>query len=300
MKNVFPNYYHKFKCIAEKCKHNCCIGWEIDIDEETLELYNALETTLGDKIRANIKGNVPHFVLDKDARCPFLLKSGLCEIISECGEDFLCDICYLHPRFKNFYSSFTETGLGLCCEEACEIILNEKEKFLPKLPKGISLTKKEKEFFKKREEIFLTLSDRSKSIYDRFCILAKDFGFEFEFSLKELTGVYLSLERLDESWTEEINLIKDFDFDESVFKEDELSIYFENLASYFVFRHFSSDLEDGEYYKAVNFSLISCYIIGALFSCHNPLSKEKMIDIVRMYSSEIEYSEENTKRIMFL
>lgn len=300
MKNVFPNYYHKFKCIAEKCKHNCCIGWEIDIDEETLELYNALETPLGDKIRANIKGNVPHFVLDKDARCPFLLKSGLCEIISECGEDFLCDICYLHPRFKNFYSSFTETGLGLCCEEACEIILNEKEKFLPKLPKGISLTKKEKEFFKKREEIFLTLSDRSKSIYDRFCILARDFGFEFDFSLKELTGVYLSLERLDESWAEEIYLIKDFDFDESVFKEDELSIYFENLASYFVFRHFSSALKDGEYYKAVRFSLISCYIIGALFSCHNPLSKEKMIDIVRMYSSEIEYSEENTKTLMNL
>ena len=39
MKEVFPNYYKKFKCIADKCKHNCCIGWEIDIDNDTLEFY---------------------------------------------------------------------------------------------------------------------------------------------------------------------------------------------------------------------------------------------------------------------
>ena len=31
-----PSYYKKFKCIADKCHHNCCIGWEIDIDDEAL------------------------------------------------------------------------------------------------------------------------------------------------------------------------------------------------------------------------------------------------------------------------
>ncbi len=300
MNNVFPNYYHKFKCIAEKCTHSCCIGWEIDIDEETFEIYKSLNTPLGEKIRANIKGEIPHFVLGRDGRCPFLLKNGLCEIISECGEDALCDICYLHPRFKNFYSSFTETGLGLCCEEACRIILNEKEKFLPSCPDGVKLTKKEKEFFQKREEIFIKLSDRSKSIYDRFCLLARDFGFEFDFSLNELIGVYLSLERLDEKWTKEINFIKNFDFDGKVFKEETFSLYFEALASYFVFRHLSSALEDGDYVRKIKFSLLSCYILGALFSYYNPLSKEKMIDIVRMYSLEIEYSEENTRLLMNL
>ena len=43
MKEVFPNYYKKFKCIKDKCKHNCCIGWEIDIDEDTMDLYNSLD-----------------------------------------------------------------------------------------------------------------------------------------------------------------------------------------------------------------------------------------------------------------
>ena len=25
-----PSYYKDFKCIADKCRHSCCIGWEID------------------------------------------------------------------------------------------------------------------------------------------------------------------------------------------------------------------------------------------------------------------------------
>ena len=30
---VYPDYYPEFRCSASACKHNCCIGWEIDIDE---------------------------------------------------------------------------------------------------------------------------------------------------------------------------------------------------------------------------------------------------------------------------
>ena len=37
MKVVVPNYYNQFKCIAEKCHHNCCIGWEIDIDDHACD-----------------------------------------------------------------------------------------------------------------------------------------------------------------------------------------------------------------------------------------------------------------------
>ena len=129
MKEVFPNYYKKFKCIADKCHHSCCIGWEIDIDEDTMDLYNSLQGELADRIRQNISGEVPHFVLCDGERCPFLNENGLCDIISELGDGALCDICYLHPRFSNFYEDFTETGLGLCCEEASRIVLTENERF---------------------------------------------------------------------------------------------------------------------------------------------------------------------------
>ena len=61
------------------------------------------------------------YILD---RICTVLECNLCDIISSLGEDYLCDICTLHPRFRNFYCNFIETGLGLCCEEACRIVLS--------------------------------------------------------------------------------------------------------------------------------------------------------------------------------
>ncbi len=34
-----PDYYKDFKCTASLCRHNCCIGREIDIDKKTMKKY---------------------------------------------------------------------------------------------------------------------------------------------------------------------------------------------------------------------------------------------------------------------
>jgi len=298
MKELTPNYYKKFNCIADRCRHSCCIGWEIDIDEKTLLFYNSLDTETGKRIRQNIEGDIPHFVLDKNERCPFLNENGLCDIITECGKDALCDICRLHPRFSNFYDSFTETGLGLCCEEAARIVLSEKEKFYVDMPDLESTTDEEKEFLCKRQEIFDILQDRSKSIYERFCNLSKKYGFEFEFSLSGLCDTYLALERLDDKWTEMLECLKGYTFDCSVFKEECFSLPFEQLSCYFIFRHLADALWYGDYAERVRFSLMSCYLIGALVSkCGSSLIQDTA-EIVRMYSSEVEYSQENMDAVL--
>ena len=297
MKETVPNYYHKFKCIADKCTHNCCIGWEIDIDEETMSLYNSLDTLMGERIRNSIEGDEPHFILQEDDRCPFLNESGLCEIICEYGENALCDICYLHPRFRNFYSSFIETGLGLCCEEATRIILSEREKFYIDLPENINLSDAEKEFFKTRQEIFDILQNREKSVLERFSLLARKYGFEFNFSLGKLCNVYLSLERLDDKWTDVLRGLSNFTFDGEIFEDEDVQIQFEQLAVYFIFRHLDKDYE-----KKIRFALVSCYVIGAICSHYKQengsISFEKMSEFVRMYSSEIEYSQDNTQALI--
>lgn len=299
---IVPNYYHKFKCIADKCQHNCCIGWEIDIDEETMAKYNSLSGKLAKKIRANIEGDVPHFVLGKDERCPFLNEDGLCDIIAEYGEEMLCEICSLHPRFRNFYSDFAEMGLGLCCEEAARIILLEREKFAIIVPEDIQKDVEEAEFFQIREHIFGIVQDREKSIKERFCALAELFDLKFEFSLEKLRALYLSLERLDDKWTKEIEKLAGYFFDIDIFCDESMQIPFEQLCCYFVFRHISEAMWDGDYAGRVNFALMSCYFIGALFSYYKDkdgdLEVARMIDIVRMYSSEVEYSEENMEKII--
>lgn len=302
MKEAFPNYYHKFRCIADKCVHSCCVGWEIDVDEKTFEKYSALENGFGERIRANIEGDPPHFVLQEGERCPFLNERGLCDIILTHGEDMLCDICTLHPRFRNFYSDFTETGLGLCCEEAVRIILGETEKFSIKIPDGAVLTAGEQQLFAIREEILQILQDREKNINERFCALAEEFGFKFSFSLTSVVSIFMSLERLDDNWTHELKALSCFSFDGSAFERKELSVAFEQLAVSLIFRHLPAALHDDSYAERVRFCLLSCFLIGALWELRisetGGISFPDMAEIVRMFSSEVEYSEENTEELL--
>ncbi len=278
MKEIFPNYYKKFKCIAGKCKHSCCIGWEIDIDEDTMDLYNCLQGEFAEKIRANIEGEVPHFILKEGDRCPFLNQNGLCDIILTLGEEAICDICHLHPRFSNFYDDYVETGLGLCCEEAARIILTENEKF------SVPIVKDNK-FFAERQEVFDILQNRDITVLERFKNLSEKYRFEFDFSNKELYDFYMSLERLDKDWENELEKLKTA-AGTDIFEREDLQIFFEQLACYFIFRHFE---------KGIGFALISCFVIGTI--CSKCETFEQMLDVTRMYSSEIEYSEENTEKV---
>ena len=131
MKTFVPNYYKDFNCIANKCKHNCCIGWEIDIDEETLFKYENYKGKFSKKLMQGIEHNddCAIFHLDGKGRCAFLNENNLCDIILNLGENSLCQICSDHPRFRNYYSDRIEMGLGLCCEEAGRIILSQDNAF---------------------------------------------------------------------------------------------------------------------------------------------------------------------------
>ena len=130
MKLYAPKYYKKFKCIAGECEHSCCIGWEIDIDSATYAEYEKMKADYGREIRKSISlDGTPHFELCAHDRCPHLDEKGLCRIILNVGENYLCQICREHPRFYNEFDDHTEAGIGLVCEEACRLILNHDGAF---------------------------------------------------------------------------------------------------------------------------------------------------------------------------
>ena len=82
MKLYAPKYYTDFVCIADKCRHSCCIGWEIDVDGEALEKYDSSEKDYAKNIRKSIdREDIPHFCLLPNERCPHLNERGLCNII---------------------------------------------------------------------------------------------------------------------------------------------------------------------------------------------------------------------------
>ena len=49
-----PDYFERFQCSASDCTDNCCIGWEIDIDERTAERYKKVPGELGQKLKDRI------------------------------------------------------------------------------------------------------------------------------------------------------------------------------------------------------------------------------------------------------
>ena len=145
-----PDYYPEFHCIAEKCPHTCCAGWEIDIDPESLKKYQTMPGAVGDRLRRGMdrEGETAFFHLDEKGRCPMLNEQNLCTLILNCGEEALCQICRDHPRFRNFLTGRVEMGLGLVCPEACRLILSR-----PSPMKLICLKRGEERLTRQEEQV---------------------------------------------------------------------------------------------------------------------------------------------------
>jgi lysine-N-methylase len=296
MKTIVPNYFKNFKCIADKCKHSCCIGWEIDIDDDTLSLYDNVKGPFKEQLEQGINrdGEYACFKLDGKGRCAFLNENNLCNIILNLSEDSLCQICTDHPRFRNYYSNRTEIGLGLCCEETGRIILSEKESFsLVELnDDGIDIQNTEDEdiFFKFRDYIFNKIEENESLLNLCNC--------EFpDKTIGQWADIFLSLERLDDRWTIILNDLKSTYIEEVTIPE-EFNNCFKNLLTYFAYRHLNEISTE----KDLMFIHLSCEIIKNLCKMHickyGNITFEDLVDYSRMYSSEIEYSDENIEKLI--
>lgn len=295
MKTFVPNYYKEFKCIADKCKHSCCIGWEIDIDDEALNLYDGVKGKFRKHLNDGIsrENEAPCFRLDGKGRCAFLNENNLCDIILNLGEESLCQICSDHPRFRNFYSDRTETGLGLCCEEAGRIILSQNDVFsLEEIHDDgfdVETTEDEDAFFEFRDYIFKKIKENTSLLN----ICNSDFP---DKTVAQWADIFLSLERLDEYWTVLLNELKSTDIDNITIPR-EFDNCFKNLTLYFTYRH----LNEFSTEKDLMLIHLSCEMIKNLCKMHickyGNITLEDLVDYSRMYSSEIEYSDENIEKL---
>ncbi len=306
MKIIYPDYYDEFKCTASACSHNCCIGWEIDIDEESLAYYRSISGDFGKRLKKNIsRRGSPHFILGENERCPFLNDCNLCDIYSELGEDALCQICADHPRFRNFYSGSTEIGLGLCCEAVTALVLGKKEAvrflFSEDDEAGEKAEELEKTVLKTKYDLLGLLQDRRMPLNERVEQALKICSAELPgLKTSELARFFLSLERLDEKWTElleELAKAGNIDFEGFGKYAESFCHEYEQLAIYFVYRHMGAQIFDGCIAGAMGLAAVSLqllYTLGALeFTKKGSVDFAERCELVRLYSAEIEYSQEN-------
>lgn len=114
MKGKIPDYYEQFSCIGSRCRDNCCIGWEIDIDQEALNFYRRTKGDMAERLAEGISMEpVPHFRTDERGRCVFLNQENLCDLYLNLGEETLCEICTNHPRFFMTAAAFRKKASEL-------------------------------------------------------------------------------------------------------------------------------------------------------------------------------------------
>lgn len=136
MKVLKPFYYDDFKCIANKCIDNCCIGWQINIDEKTYKKYKKVKGIFGKNLNEGItrirsKNNTLAYGKMKlnDKRCAMLNEEGLCNIYINLGEFYLCNTCKVYPRNIKKYGEIYERNLYMSCPEVARYFVKYKGDF---------------------------------------------------------------------------------------------------------------------------------------------------------------------------
>ena len=281
-----PRYYTDFACTAGKCTHSCCIGWEIDIDEDTLAYYQSLPKDISEKILKTIKisDTGASFLLSPDKRCKNLDSHGLCRIYKALGHEGLCDICREHPRFYHD-TDRAEAGLGAACEAAAALILSSDAyaDFLcidgddTALPLTTDFNARVE-----REGLYALLGDRSRPFAARLAALQARYGAPAALPLDRL-------EYLDEAhralFLQSQRTAKSITAPEATL---------ERFLAYLIYRHASGTASPADFSRAVRLSLALLELFAVLIT-NAALSPIKAAVTL---SEEIEYSEENTALLL--
>lgn len=299
MKIIKPVYYKNFKCIAGECPDSCCQGWEVDADEQSLNYYKKLDSSLEIKRRIDSVlntdefGNIIFSLADKK-RCPFLNNKNLCDMHIAIGQEHTPYTCRTFPRFIYDFGATREIGISFSCPVAADLIynLNEHLTFDEEITDELPTLNDIDAFTyiklrKAREKAFSILQQDKTPLNERLiCLL--DFAKALQDELDPYSegddeipffDVFKNPELINPEWSEKVNnpnikpIISNFSN--------------ENTAVYFIYKYFLQAVYDSDVLSKVKMAalgvLISTYFGENSWSVH-------------LWSKETEHSQYNMDR----
>ena len=223
-----------------------------------------------------------------------MTECGLCRIISVLGDNFISVICREHPRFYHRVGNRIEGGIGASCEEAARIILTSDN-----YSEFLEICREQCDVADETE--FDTLTYRAK-IYD----VLLDNSLSYREKMAKIRNTYALPEALhtDDEWREVISELelmneehrKMFSFNKHT-SSLENNVYFERFFAYLIFRHVSI----AENYDNLRARVGFCLLLTECLECCTSSSETReceIIEIARVISEEIEYSEDNTATLI--
>lgn len=309
MQIIKPTYFDRFRCICAACPDSCCQSWEVEVDPDSAQAYQALPGPLGEDLRRALRSNGSTYWLENhQGRCPMWRQDGLCRIQSELDEGALCQTCREFPRLRHEYGSFTEFGLELSCPEAARLILTTPwEMPLPTVdlrqPSGELDQEALESLLRSREQAFALLDKHPPRqalalllVYGCHVQSLLDGGDPGEFqpeqalaSARELAALsapasllpfFRQLEILTQRW---INLLAQP-------QPGPWHSGYIALARYFVGRYWLQAVSDYDLYSRVKLAVISCLVVNTLGG--------DFLSTAQCYSKEIENDPDNLDALL--
>lgn len=223
---LVPQYIRQFSCIGSACEDSCCVGWRVNIDEQTYKKYKRSDDfELAPIIEKNVtrnrsnpsSANFAKIKMNPNNACSFLNEEKLCKIQLNLGEDYLSTICASYPRIFNEVNGVKEKSATVSCPEIARLTLLNPDgiefdeieevvderfiinKKLDTHDKKLS-SKVEKYFWELRIFTIQLLQNREYSLSDRLIILGMFYQKADEYiankqvdQIPHLIGSYLSI-----------------------------------------------------------------------------------------------------------
>ena len=162
------------------------------------------------------------------------------------------------------------------------------------------LTPLETSILQARSRAFERIQDRSLLMTERIRLLLEEFEIRMpQLELCQWAEYFLSLEQLDPRWKELLLQLQSAGTCPASTGLLELEIPFEQLVVYFIYRHLPQAQDETDIKACLGFAVLGFVMIRALCQA-NGGTLPQLLELARLYSSEIEYSEENTAAILDL
>lgn len=318
-----PDYFSEFACIADKCTDSCCVGWEIDLDDDTSAYYKTVEGEFGERLRANMYDNEDggcSFRLKEHGRCPLLNSGNLCDIICELGEPAISEVCTDFPRFSMQYGDVIHKCLSFSCMEVCRIVFSKDEPVkivdveMPEYGDEYDFDgcdpDEGKEEYEAHKKLMDMLVDRSIPIRERIisCLKAENQESWLERldtyeSFKDRLLCMKELEPINENWVNTLSDLEKYltedNYEQAVadflaspdYNENDI----ENLMVYFMHRYFFS-------VAYIKLSVAFTYMVRDMYIMefvkkNGQFTREDAIRMPRFFSKGVEHAEENLESL---
>ena len=328
-----PDFYDSFHCIGGKCPDNCCIGWELDIDDDTYEYYRSVQGPFGERLRENMSGaekssesESVSFRLQVDGRCPFLNSENLCDICLELGPDALCRICTDYPRYSFEWGDTIEKSLTLSCPEAGRLLfLNDIPVHFKEIPlneSGLDAYMTDEEYGEMgTDEVRIPFieeySEEDPAQIQKIALIRNECIRILQEEKRGIPDTRLEIlsgmEILNARWTTIMQALETFVSEKEAYQRA-LDSYleskdyrkyeytYEHLLVYYTFRYFPRAAYDYNLSEKARFAVFSTMVIRDLdalrYAERGTFTFADRIEIVKDFSKQVEHSDYNIDYLM--